>query len=1047
MAFPKSFLGADPLPSALNPAFIQYSEQDTADKLILPYLTSAFGFPASSSLEFQAQHTTRIDEIKSGRYDGLYLSGGFPYVLLEAKRYMHDLTEEDFSQARSYATGTHFDKSVPFLVVSNGREHQFYQRTETINPGDGKLSYNPIPGTPWHSIIEFIPGEIRRLLPEKELLSILLGFKQRTLQDISSHFLDPSTAKYDKGLNANLGHFLDQILQEREKFVGQTGSNEQASIRHALEVISLHFTSKILFIKLIEDLSAGSDTPRVIHTLFPRIEYDLIGGLFGFKVLNALSQLEEHSALKTFAKSKRFYRQLGQDIARVSWQDIFRYGFSVHSAQYGKLFKAANYDRFLPSEGTLEQIRNQLITIDIRSAILYGDPSARLNVIGRLYERLIDEELRNSIGAVYTPDPTMRFMVQLGKQFLGRFRGHKIVEPSCGSGHFYRQIYRDYVSEVIEWQTAQGQGQNAAAAHAEGLAHVYGRDVDPFAVQLTMLGTFLEQLKDNVRVERAQKSKRQHQWAANLSIDTQNSLDPITVDPDRYFDMEKTADLANARSRRDSCRRAFGPDLVIGNPPYGVAVVKGTHYNDIYDLGNSDSYGYFIVNALKRLPAGKRVLFIVSSSFLTIKSHFKLRQYILGNAKIIRVIKLSRHIFPGIDIFPVIIELERCLDKLARENNVYQFFDLWQLHPEADTELLSASYQAILNDVAASQPWPFPPTRTARYTVRQGIISRFSRLPIFEARPSLYEFMQDTFAAVPPEVELTTLDGSSKQLVRPHNLRGRQIVKLSEIADVKIGLQSGNNPKFYRAAAGVKGGASKGGYKPIDLKNVLTEEELQQLNTEQKSGGIEVDDPSTDRYFVPLDKAGVSDIEGGLLPLFYRPVEFYIDWSQAAVSEMKLLPGARFQNSQFYFKRGISFSNTGIYSPTFRLSHGGVFDQTGSCIFSDFMFAEALLGLLSSTLLKYFVKSFINHGVHAQLDDLPIVLPTSQEIDELQSHVNEIVAQQKGKTELHDYREQLDNLDSLVFDIYGLTSDEREEVSTSYKRHYPKLFNISAPEE
>ena len=65
---------------------------------------------------------------------------------------------------------------------------------------------------------------------------------------------------------------------------------------------------------------------------------------------------------------------MGQDISKVSWQDIFRYGFSVHSSQYGKLFKAANYDRFLPSEATLAIIQNDLIKIDIRSAVLYGAP-------------------------------------------------------------------------------------------------------------------------------------------------------------------------------------------------------------------------------------------------------------------------------------------------------------------------------------------------------------------------------------------------------------------------------------------------------------------------------------------------------------------------------------------------------------------------------------------------------------------------------------------------------------------------------------------------
>jgi hypothetical protein len=214
-------------------------------------------------------------------------------------------------------------------------------------------------------------------------------------------------------------------VEDRLKFIGGDSKKTQLNITYAVEAISLHFTTKILFIKLIEDLSAGSDTPRIIHTLFPRPEYDLIGGLFGFKVLNALNHLEENSALRIFAKSKRFYKLMGQDIANVSWQDIFRFGFSVHSSQYGKLFKAKNYDRFLPSEDTLAYIRTKLIEIDIRSAILYGTSQTRLNVIGSIYERLIDDELRNSIGAVYTPDLTMRFMVDLAKDHLKTFRGNR----------------------------------------------------------------------------------------------------------------------------------------------------------------------------------------------------------------------------------------------------------------------------------------------------------------------------------------------------------------------------------------------------------------------------------------------------------------------------------------------------------------------------------------------------------------------------------------------------------------------------------------------
>lgn len=1027
----------------LNSSYTAYTEQDTADKLILPYLETQFGFPARSSLDYQAQHTAQMDETHTGRYDGLYLSGGFPYAILEAKRYVHELEGSDLNQARSYATGGTFDSPVPFLIVSNGREHRFYKRTETIDPGDGKLLYEPIPPTLWKAIQEEAPGKVRRVLGEQELLSILLEFKRQASTDISASFTDPATGRFDKSRQPNLSGFLREVLDERRKFVGETSKDEQIKVRHAIEAISLHFTIKILFIKLIEDLSAGSETPRVIHTLFPRVEYDLIGGLFGFKVFNALSRLDKNHALRIFVKSKRFYRLMAQDLAKVSWQDIFQYGFNVHSSQYGKLFKAANYDQFLPSEDTLAAIRNRLISIDIRSAILYGDAEDRVNIIGHIYERLIDEELRNSIGAIYTPETTMRFMVDLGKKYLGGFRHNKIVEPSCGSGHFYRQIYREYVDEVTSLQQQQGLTHDPQSAHVEALQHIYGRDVDPFAVQLTLFGTFLEQLKDNVLPAKA-KDGHAKQWTANRSIDTQNSLDPITIEPYQYFDVDKTHDLSAAISRRASCLRAHAPRLVIGNPPYGVDVVRGDHYSDIYDLVSKNSYGYFIVNALRRLKNGGRVIFIVSSSFLTIETHLKLRHFILDNARIIRIIKLSRQVFPGIDIFPVIIELERCSDPAARESTVYQFFDLWQLHPKDDEKELRRAYKAILED-DTSKNWPFPVTRTNRYTVRQGILRKFSQAPIFEGRPSLYDFMQDVFPSTPPEQITIVGRGERTYHINSNIVRGRTVVKLSDIADVKIGLQSGNNRRFYRAAAGVKGGAAKGGYKEVDKNTAIGEEQLRSLTSDQTKNGISVDDPSNEHYFVPLDKAAASNIKEGFLPVFWRPVEFYVNWSRIAVDEMKKLRAARFQNSHFYFKSGISYSTTGIYSPTFRLNHGGVFDQKSSCIFSDVFSTEALLALLSSTLIKYFVKTFINHGVDAQVNEVPIVLPTEAEIEALETKVGEIVLAQKANPAF-DYREKLAELDSIVFDIYRITQEERLEIETWYKRHYPKLFNEVAPE-
>ena len=328
-------------------------------------------------------------------------SGGYPYVVLEAKRYAHELDDADFEQARSYATSVFFDKPVPLIVVSNGQEHLFFQLTSTINPADQKPLYNKVPAVDWPSIILQKPGEVKQLLTQAQLLAYLKAFKERTYSDICAQFVDPATGKLDLKLHA-LGDDLQQIIDDRKNFIGTTAKGE-AAIRHAIQAVALHFTIKILFIKLIEDLARGPDTPRIIHTLFPNRDYDQIGGLFGFKVLNALGHADRRKSLRLFVRSRAYYKRLAQDLARVSWQDIFRYEFDVHMERYGQLFSARHYDRFLPADTTLQAIRQDLIQIDIRTAIIYGSATDRTNVIGNLYEKLIDDELRSSLGAVYTP--------------------------------------------------------------------------------------------------------------------------------------------------------------------------------------------------------------------------------------------------------------------------------------------------------------------------------------------------------------------------------------------------------------------------------------------------------------------------------------------------------------------------------------------------------------------------------------------------------------------------------------------------------------------
>src|SRR5690606_33541375 len=91
-------------------------------------------------------------------------------------------------------------------------------------------------------------------------------------------------------------------------------------------------------------------------------------------------------------------------------------------------------------------------------------------------------------------------------------------------------------------------------------------------------------------------------------------------------------------------KREGGFDIVIGNPPYGVDVDKSIQ--ELYDLGKRDSYGVFMSMALKKLmKPGGHLCYIVSDTWLTISSHFKLRQQILDHHHLQKVIRLHGDCF------------------------------------------------------------------------------------------------------------------------------------------------------------------------------------------------------------------------------------------------------------------------------------------------------------------------------------------------------------------------------------------------------------------
>jgi hypothetical protein len=289
------------------------------------------------------------------------------------------------------------------------------------------------------------------------------------------------------------------------------------------------------------------------------------------------------------------------------------------------------------------------------------------------------------------------------------------------------------------------------------------------------------------------------------------------------------------------------------------------------------------------------------------------------------------------------------------------------------------------------------------------------------------------------------------------NNQNVELVRFGDVAEVKVGLQTGDNQYYL-----YQNPEARGNYKDINLyrQYLLTETDLEQICTNETirlkviEHGIHKsqDEPDFDadrwfegRFIIPHDKGGESDVESGWLPNYFVPTNYFIDWSSEAIDRIKTLADdkgklkSRFQNITYYFLKGIDYSQTGIYCPTFRINSGAVFNTEATSIFSD-ADIYSLLGILCSKLNRYLIKINVDNTVHASADKLketPILFIVKNE--RLRNLVIQIIEKQRQSNRYNYFENEQKQIDRLVYELYGLNENDINEVETWFARRYPKL--------
>ncbi|WP_284141764.1 N-6 DNA methylase [Virgibacillus sp. LDC-1] len=526
--------------------------------------------------------------------------------------------------------------------------------------------------------------------------------KQRLISDLKiSH--KQIVDVYKKIFNykfENESTFHKLINQEYKKAnVSRKGEkqswNEQYIHRSAYTLLN-----KILFIRICEDKGFMlNEEDRVMgEALDSTVGQKL--SMIGLQKWSGLISNYTLSELVRFAfkDMNRSYRNIP-----LYKEDIYDWLIPNKSEIELKFFDSKLYEKM--SLNDFESVLEKLIeTLDITR---YDFGGSSENVLGDVYEKFMDRETRKELGQFYTPDFVIRYILKntiskvnvLEKPFV------KVLDPSCGSGHFLimaydilrgkfeeklhllREKFSDHTYEIInnnERVYVKGHKYwTSKYLHYHILKNcIYGADIDPFALQITTINLLLKDLDnyitDDLNILECDSLIKWEEDYDLEGIQQQLSQEHSIFINNKYTNIkgeliQEEIGVIEAEEIIKKCTfwdTRF--DYIVGNPPYGSKLsgeLKDYYkrkYSEVH-MRTIDIYNFFVKRFLDHTD--QEYGLIIPDSILTQYEFTKTREYILNESNLKYVVKMGEGVFDD-NSYPTAILLGSKVNTEKESNEV-----------------------------------------------------------------------------------------------------------------------------------------------------------------------------------------------------------------------------------------------------------------------------------------------------------------------------------------------------------------------------------------
>ena len=679
-------------------------------------------------------------------------------------------------------------------------------------------------------------------------------------------------------------------------------------------------------------------------------------------------------------------------------QIVFNFSYDRGNHLYNHFYEKNNpLDWYESGDGELDRVLNRVLWILNQ----FNFSKVDRDILGKIYEKYLPKEERKRLGEFYTPDEIIDYILDAVEYLPNKAIENKdLIDPACGSGGFLVRSARRLIAryavkfdkatpkEALDNKKWKDVLERLTPKECEEIVnavalHIHGFDINPFAVNITEMNLLFQVVDLYFKANKANRTfiVPRFQIYSTDSLEVPNEQARIT----QFYDGSGKNMAKDLVTIEELKKKKY--DFVVGNPPYVKVQNLVSIQKDLLEKsfktakGLYDLYTLFVELGINMLSDTGKFGYIISDKFIQRGYGEPLKEIIAKETSIKEIIDFGdTPVFEDVTNYPLILVLSKPNDATT----------------EAKIIKIKQAKSDMLKEIS----------NIDKITENRYITAKFIKHE---------EFVKDwSFSNERLRKILNGLDG---------------LKKLSELCEsIQVGIQTGNdkllifNQEFVKNEIDskflkpyVKGRDVKR-YSTLEPKNLvlypyILDGEKQRLITESE---LKLN-PKVYNYLI-AHKPELQNRWG---------VKTYYD-----------LPTTR--SIEWFEKRKILTPDVSA-QPNFTIIDGGKYFSKGSCygiVLKQNKLYEFVLGILNSKLTFAIIKetsALFSGGYYRFTTDfmepLPIKLPINKKEETIAEKITTLVKEilkMKKKDANADTKELEDNIDSLVFDLYGLNTEERK---------------------